>query len=136
MNIEQVVEKYVQREMSEYDIAGITRSVIRDIVSKEVSTAIKPIVETEIRAIIQTEIESIFTTEVQLNDGYKKETFPTFEEFFKAEFKKKLNDQYQVRAVIEKLVKDRVQSLIQQDYAKVVETIVDTLTASKLVKKP
>jgi uncharacterized membrane protein YheB (UPF0754 family) len=135
--MESMVETLVKQRIDQMDIEYIVRDSVRGLVTEQAKAAIKPIMDKELSIIISKEIESIFTTEVKTDDGWgNSKIFPTFEELFKSEFKRKLNDQYQIKTVINTLVKERVTSLINQDYAKVVETIVDTLTASKLVKKP
>lgn len=134
--MESMVENLVKQRIDQMDIEYIVRDSVRGLVAEQAKAAIKPIMDKELNAIILKEIENIFTTEVKIDDGWgKREVHPTFEELFKSEFKRKLNDQYQIKSVIQKLVQERVTSLINQDYSKVVETIVDTLTASKLVKK-
>lgn len=133
--MELTVERLVRERIDQMDIEYYVRESVRALVSDQVKAAIKPILDQELKIIIQNEIEIIFTTEVTTDDGWgNRVTYSTFEALFKAEFQKKLNDTYQVKRTIEGLVKDRVTALINQEYSTVVETIVDTITKSKLVK--
>lgn len=134
--MESMVETLVKQRIDQMDIDHIVTDSVVALISEQVKKSIKPILDTQLDAIIQREIESSFTTEVKTDDGWgKKVTYASFEDLFKQEFQKKLEDSYKIKNIIQRLVHDRVTSLVNQDYAKVVETIVDTLTASKLVKK-
>jgi hypothetical protein len=130
------LEKLVQDRLDNLDLEHMVKGIVRDVISAEVRAQVKPIIEKEVTQIIAEEIKKVFTTETIIDYGWgSREVFPTFEALFKKQFKAKLDSQYEVKKIISDLVKERVTSLINQDYAKVVETIVDTLTASKLVKK-
>jgi len=134
--MESMVETLVKQRIDQMDIEYLVKESVSALISDQVKKSIKPILETQLNSIIEKEIESIFTTEVKTDDGWgQRKTYASFEDLFKHEFQKKLKDEYKVKNVIQKLVQERVTSLINQDYAKVVETIVDTLTGSKLVKK-
>lgn len=131
INIAELIEKRVE----EMDLGGMTREIIRDLVSSDVKKAIESIVREECRKMITEEISRVLSGPVYTDDGWgKKECFPSLEDLFKAKLKKELEGSWDAKREIEKQVSSRVNAIMQNQYKEVVTKIVDGLTGSYLKK--
>lgn len=136
LNIETLVEAQVKRELEETDIKGVIEATVRDSIRNGVGKEIISGVNAVAKHMIAEEVRKALDGEVRTDDGWgKRNVYTSFEELFRATFKKAIDDKYEVKKEIERLVKQRVESLIKQDYNRILEKIVDDITASKLVKK-
>lgn len=135
LNIEAIVEKAVESEITQIDIDGIIRSELRKIVRESFAKKAEEMISDAASEFITVEIGKVMQGEIVISDGYHSKKHESFEVFVKSEFAKRLNDSYQVKNVIENLTKQRVDLLMKHEYAKVTEKIVDVLTQSTLVKK-
>lgn len=136
LDIESVVKKAVALEMHEIDAPQMARELMRELIRNEVGKVLPELVKNEAASMIQQEIHSFLDGPVNTDDGWgKKETYPSFEDLFKKQFRESMNSTYEVKREIEKQVKARVDALVKQDFSQVIEKIVDQLTCSKPIKK-
>ena len=135
LNIESLVEAQVKRELENMDLREIVENEVRRVVSNGIGKEIVSKVSLLADQMIAEECRKELDGEVETDDGWgHRKTYSSFEELFRETFKNRMNSSYDVKREIEKLVKERVESLIKQDYNKVLEKIVDELSKSKLVK--
>jgi hypothetical protein len=135
MNIEKLVEAQVIRELEAMDL----RSIIDGQIIKEVRSSferlLKPKCAEVAQALIENEIEECLDGEINTDDGWgKKGHYESFSDLFKKTIKEKLNGTWEMKKVIENLVKERCSSLIKGEYDKICEKITDEITKSKIVK--
>ena len=135
LDIEKLVISYVKEKVDECDIENIIQHEGKSVANDLFAEKSRSIVGELVSEIIKIEVLKVLDAAIVINDGYRVEKYDSFEQFIKTEFKKRLTDDYKIKAVIENLAKQRVDSLIKQEYAKVTEKIVDVLTQSTLVKK-
>lgn len=136
LNIEGVVEKLVSLEIKDICLESMVRDFLRETIAGECRTMISKITKEEAAALIHEEIRAILDGPVFTDDGWgKRESHPSFEDLFKKVLKESIGSNYNVKKEIGSQVKSRVDALIKQDFDRVLEKIVDSLTNSKLVKK-
>lgn len=135
LNIEGLVSKQVRLELEGMDLPGIIESEVRQCIASGVGKEIVASVSAVAKHMIAEEVRKALDGEVKTDDGWgKKNAYPNFEQLFRQKFKAAMDDTYEVKRVIEKQVAERVQSLIKQDYNKVIEKIVDEISKTRLVK--
>lgn len=137
LNIESLVETQVKRELEEMDLRGIVESEVRSAISKGIGKEIVSNVAAAAKDMMAEEVRKAIDGEITTDDGWgHRKTYASFEELFKQTFKSQMDAKYEVKREIERLVKERVESLIRQDYNRVLEKITDEISKSRLVKKP
>jgi hypothetical protein len=133
--IEQLVQTQVRVELEQMDLKDIIVTEVRRAISEGVAKDIVEKISSVSESLITDEIQKVLAGEVKTNDGWgKKETYPSFEDLFKSKLGDKLKDRYEVGKIIDKKVNERVASLFNQDYNKVIEKIVDEISKTRLVK--
>jgi hypothetical protein len=136
LDIEKLVTESIKAEILQLDVEAIVRGetadIVRDIFAKKAEAMLSDVIS----EFISKSITEAMAGEIVISDGWHaSKKYESFEEFVKSEFNKRLGEDYKIRAVIEQSAKQRVDSLMKQEYAKVTEKIVDVLTQSTLVKK-
>lgn len=135
MNIEALVESQVTRELREMNLREIIAAEVREMISTDVGKEIVQSVKDVAKDMIAEEVRKTLDGEIRTDDGWgHKNSYPSFEVLFKNAFKEAMDKKYEVKKEIEHQVKMRVDSLIKQDYNRVLEKITDEITKSKLVK--
>jgi hypothetical protein len=121
------IESLVKERIEDMDLDDMVREAINGLITKQVKD--------EIVKVVQRECLRMVETEVKTNDGWgKKETFESFEILFKKTITEKLKGGWEAEKIIAKKVAERVDSIMKDQYAAVVEKIVNELTGSYLKK--
>ena len=137
MNIENIVIRQVQSELSSIGLKDIVEDCLRQIATETIKKLAERIIDEKATEIISQEIDKQMAGEIVINDGWSKVTrFDNFEAMFRSKMKEKMEAQYKVQDLVRKKVSERLDMLITKEWSKVVERIVDEITHSKLVKKP
>ena len=137
MNIENIVIRQVQSELSSIDLKDIVEGCLRQIATETIKKLAERIIDEKATEIISQEIDKQMAGEIVINDGWSKVTrFDNFEAMFRSKMKERMESQYKVQDLVRKKVSERLDMLITQEWSKVVERIVDEITHSKLVEKP
>lgn len=136
MNIESIVEKQVVIELGQMDLTGIVESEVRKFIVSCVSKGTLSSVNDIAKNMITEEIKKCLEDKITTDDGWgKRETYDSFQALFSKTFKRKMDESYEVKKEIEKQVSARVQSLINQEYTRIIAKIVDGISGTVLVKK-
>lgn len=136
LDIETLVKQQVTHEFESLDLRGLVEDVVRAEIQQSVAMSIVQDTRDLAQSMIREEIRRFLDGNVETDDGWgKKASYDSFEDLFRATFKKSMSDQFKVKREIDQQVKARVDSLVKQDFSKVIEKIVDELTCSKLLKK-
>jgi len=136
IDMDKLVEAQVRRELEAMDLRSIIDAQICSEIKAVFKEMLKPKCVTSAEALIESEIEKCMDKEVETDDGWgKKNKYESFEMLFRKTIKGKLNGSWEMKRVIENLVKERCASLMKKEYGAVCEKITDELTKSRLVKK-
>jgi hypothetical protein len=129
------IESLVKERIEDMDLDDMVREAINGLITKQVKDEIVKVVQRECLRMVETEIVKCMEGEVKTNDGWgKKETFESFEILFKKTITEKLKGGWEAEKIIAKKVAERVDSIMKDQYAAVVEKIVNELTGSYLKK--
>ena len=124
------LEEYLKDALADIDISQIVRQEIVKLVRSEANSEIKRFVKGAIGQIVENEINSILGEPIETDDGWgKKESYQSFEDLFKKEFRAKMNSSWEMKQAIEKHVKARVASLFDDSLKEVVDRIASELVA-------
>lgn len=136
VNLEGMIRLAVDKELENSDIPYIVQVQLQKFVSGKIEEQVGEQIKSTVKIFIEDEIHKALSCEVITDDGWgKKTTHKSFEDLFRASFKKAMDDKYEVKKMIENLVHQRVNSLIKQEYDKALEKITDEITKSRIVKK-
>ena len=135
MDMESVVEKYVEKSLQEMDIESIITEKVRQMISEGSGKIIVARVSDAANEMMDKEIRRMIDSGVHTDNGWgDRKTYESFEDLFRDKFKSAITDNYKTQGKIARLVKERVDSLMQQDLDKAIEKVVDAITKSKLKK--
>lgn len=122
------IEKTIQQKLNDLDITFLVRDAVNTIVKNETQIVIGKILERETEKIITENIKYYLKDSVSINDGWGAiKTFATFEEMFKQELKKKMDNEYKIKKVIENIIDNKVSELMKSRYDEVKDKIVNEL---------
>ena len=118
----------IKERIAEVDVNYIVRSEVINIINKTVIGTIDGIVENEAKIMVYNEIRKVLDGEINTDDGWgKKVKYNSFAEMFKAEVKKNIDGQWQVKREIEGIVKKRIEELIKPKAKEIYEKIATEL---------
>lgn len=124
------IEQYIEDQLQNVDIKSIVVNEVKNQVGKEIFAAIKRLTEQEITTIIKKEIEIALTQPVSTDDGWgKKEKFDSFDTMFRKVFAEKLNNSYEIKGTIKKMVEEKVSKLYEQNKKEAIERVVSSITS-------
>jgi len=108
------IEELIKDQIAEIDIRSSVNSVVRQMVEPEVKQKIKKLTDKRVTEIIDLEIQEIMSKGVETDDGWgKKAKYPSFEELFKTEFRKRIDSTYEVKRLIDESIKKQVEDLFR-----------------------
>jgi hypothetical protein len=120
------IEGYIQKQLEGVDIQDLVESEIKRLVSDDIRKAISLTVKTHIDRIVKTEIEIAMAGEVLTNDGWgKKNKYESFQALFKELFKKRLDESWDMKKLIENAIKERVDYLFKHEEKAIKQSIID-----------
>jgi ATP-dependent protease HslVU (ClpYQ) ATPase subunit len=130
------IEDLVRGRIEDMDLRCMVKDIIESLISTDVRAEIKNVVQRECLRIVESEIVKYLNGEVKTDDGWgKQEKFVSLEDRFRKELAEKLKGSWEATRVIERHLKERVDSIMKTQMSEVVEKIVNELTGSYL-KKP
>jgi len=134
LNIESLVIKQVQLEIDKIDLEDMVLSLLLKQIQKIARTDLETQIKQVSKELISSEIGKILDGEVVIDDGFgKRATYQSFADLFKIHLKRAMDEKYEVKRDIDRLVGQRVDSLIKQDYQRVLTKIVDEISKSRIV---
>lgn len=118
------INEFLKEHLESIDLPQLVRWEIRTEISGEIKRQIQSIVKKEIENIVETEIDIVMSKGIKTDDGWGKiEEYKSFEDLFKRTFSNKLNNDWEMKKVIEKHVSDNVKKLFQENLKTVVSKI-------------
>jgi chromosome condensin MukBEF complex kleisin-like MukF subunit len=139
MDMEQsILDALLAKVDIEAMVQGVIEAEVRDTVRSEARSQLRDIVNKRIGTIVEAEIAKILDGgEIGTDDGWgKKETYQNFEVLFKAEFKKKLENAYEMKNTISRSVKDRIDQLMTKEFNATINKVVEELVKIKTKEQP
>ena len=122
------IEKYVEEQLQNVDITSIVNQVVRNEVKTEIYSTIKRLTERKITEIIEQEIAIALNTSVKTDDGWgKRNEYPNFDALFRETFAKKLNESWEMKKTIQKVVEARVSKLYEANKKEAINKVVDEI---------
>jgi hypothetical protein len=127
------IEKYIVSQLEAIDIREIVVGEVHQAVSEDIRQKISEVIRTKINSIVDEEIELALSKGITTDDGWgKRVQYKSFEELFKQEFRAKFDNTWEVKNTIEKVVKEKVNTLFTASFKEVTDKIVAELVrASK-----
>lgn len=123
------LDDYLMQEIRNIDVSEIVRGEVYRQIGDEIKRQIAKAVRDGVDKIVLTEIEIVMSKPVETDDGWgKRAKYASFEELFKKEFREKLDNNWDMKRILEKAVKDRVEELFKKSYADVTKKITDEMT--------
>ena len=123
------LNKYIAQQLEDIDISLIVKQEVKSQVQGDVARELKVIVREQIERIILDEIDLVMKEGIEVSDGWDKpKRYEKFSDFFRVEFRKRLDKSYDIRKLIDKAVKDKVSSLFNANIDKALKDIVEKLT--------
>ena len=123
------LNKYIKQQLEDLDISLIVKQEVREQVRSDIARELKVIVREQIDRIITDEVNLILKEGVTVSTGYGEPTvYKSFENFFKSEFQKRMNKDYDMKKIIELGVKAKVASLFNTQVDGAIKEIIAKLT--------
>jgi type III secretory pathway lipoprotein EscJ len=123
------LNKYIEDQLENIDLSVLVKHEIREQVRGEIAREIKTLVREGIERIIADEIDLIMKEDIEVNDGYgTAKQYKSFADFFKIEFKKRLNKTYEMKKLINKAVTEKVAALFDDQINDAIKEIIAKLT--------
>ena len=122
-------EQFLEKQIQGVDLEEIVRQEIRNMISADTRAAIRDIVNKKIETMIVDEFETVISGKVETDDGFgDRQEFESFEELFKKTFRERLNKTYEVKRLLDNLMKDRIDRFLNDNRKDVVKKFVDEVT--------
>ena len=122
------LEEIIKSKIDNIDMDYIVKECVEEIIHKNMDKLIMSKVSTYINEAIESEFERQMTMPLSTDDGWGKKTnYGSFEELFRSEFKKKMNESWEVKRTIEKMVSEKVAALYQQNAKEVINAIANNI---------
>lgn len=122
------LNKTIQNFLDNIDLSEMVEKEIRNQIHGDVARTIRDCIKNKVDDLIKVEFDIIMRQGIETDDGWgKKESFDSFEDLFKKEFKNKLNESWEMKRTIEKIVKSKLDSLFKNELDKVIKSFADQL---------
>lgn len=122
------IEDLIKEQIENLDVKNLVQIEIRKLISDDVKREITKSVKDGVKNIIDTEIEICMSKEILTDDGWgKKESYTSFEELFKKQFRAALDSSYEMKRTIENHVKSKTESLVKEQSKQIIEALLKTL---------
>lgn len=131
VNIEKLVISHVQQELSHMDVPSLIEGEIGKFITKIAEQKMKTAVNEVANSIITEEITKVLDGPVSTDDGWgRREKYDSFDDLVRVTFKKKLDDSYAVKTNIQKWVKERINTLFNNEQSAILKKITDEMVAT------
>lgn len=118
----------INEQLREIDIKSLVEQEIRNAINSEIRQELLRAVRTKTEKIIDTEIEICLEEPINTDDGWgKKASYSSFKELFKTVFSEKLNGNWEMKNMIERHIKERVNKLVSENQIAITKKIADEL---------
>lgn len=122
------IEEIVKNKVEELDVEEMVREYVYEIVKNTIQESIKKQTKDYVELVIVNEFNEQMAKPLKTDDGWgKKESYDSFEDLFKTEFKKKLSDSWDIKNKINEIVKIKVSELYEKNKANVINNIANSL---------
>lgn len=122
--IEKIIRDNIENQLKGFDYKEIIRDYVRNIASVE----IRELCKKHIQSIIESEIQKVMLGEIDTDNGWgERHHYNSFEDLFKEVFHKKLNENWEIKRVIETTVNQRIDELIKKKTKEMTNKIQDML---------
>lgn len=120
--IEKLVKEAIEHKLDSYDISSQIIHLFRNILREGIESKVDKIIDKK----IEEEIQHILDGEINIDDGWGRvEHWDNFEAMFKSKFNEKMNEDWEMKAVIEETVKKRLNKLFKEKTLAVTTKIQD-----------
>ena len=129
------LEELIQDKIEAVDIEGLIADAVdrhvQIVVRNEMSNAIRDQCDAQSAGVIEKEVGRILSNPVKVSDGWdKSQTFDSFELLFKERLKKALSSgNYSLKNQVDKLIKEKIGSLVKDAQSSIATTIADQAVA-------
>lgn len=123
------VEAYVKQQLEDIDLTSHVRAVVKDRLQHEVLEDLKMIVRNEAQSLVREEVEKILNEGIIISDGFKTESYESFEKFFKKTLKSKV-ESYDIRRTLQSTVKKRVEELFKGEVNNAMKEVIKQIQVS------
>lgn len=116
------LEEIVTQKIEEIDVSEMVSNFIQKMISDNVRREIDRQVKEKVSDLIQIEFDIQMKKPIETNDGWgKKEKYDSFEELFRKHFRASMDNTWEVKNKIERMVKDRVDEMVKAYSSKICE---------------
>lgn len=123
------IEDLVKSQLDQIDFSDLIREEFKEMFRSKINSEFSSITKEEIQSIIKSEVSEIMANPITIQDGWSKtDQYNSFEEFFKKEFKKALNDRYQIQNFISDHIKNETKKLVEAKTKEIVDALKAELT--------
>jgi hypothetical protein len=131
------LEEIVAQKIEEIDVNEMVSAIIKNLISDNVKREIDRQVKEKVSNLITVEFDIQMKKPIVTNDGWgKKETYASFEELFKKHFRASMDSTWEVQKTIERLVKERVDTMVREYSKQICEKAANEIIAAVKTKEP
>jgi hypothetical protein len=128
MDVEKIVSENIIGSLKEIDLQEMVMAVISQELNNEIQKEIKVVVKEKIVDFINEQFKNILLDGVKTDDGWgNKKTFTSFKDFVMQEFDKRLKENWEMQRQIEKVVQERLATLIAERKTEITQKIATEL---------
>lgn len=134
--VKEIIKETLGDYLSEHTIKNVLKEVVKEFVRENFSYYFQHETNKYINDLINKEVKNVLNGEINIDNGWdKKEHYDSFEQFFKAEFKKRMDSTWEMKHTIEKTVQDELKKLfdnkIKEITPKIHNMVLDEILNSK-----
>lgn len=134
MEQQDFIKNLLDEHISEYIESYAFEEDVKEVIHKKVESKLSSKINSYIENKIDEAIDQVLKGEINTDDGWgKREHFNSFEDMFKQRFNKKLNEDWEIRNIISKTVKERLDELFKKK-AKEVSTKIQDMVLEEMLK--
>ena len=108
------LEEIVAQKIEELDVEEMVSIIIKNLISDNVRREIDRQVKEKVSSLITVEFDIQLKKPVTTDDGWgKRESYTSFEELFKKHFRAAMENTWEVKNKLDRIVKDRVDDMVK-----------------------
>ena len=123
------IEGYLKRQLEDIDLTSHVRAVVKELLTEDIKTILKNEVAAKASEFVEAEVTTLLEEGIEINDGWGKQKFKSYTDFFRDYFKEKIKG-YDIKRTITNTVKKRVDELFTAELKTVINKIADELILS------
>lgn len=126
------IQEYFTKQIENINLEDMVRDAVRNQVKSDICATIKRLTEQEVSEIIKKEVDITLNKPVKTDDGWgKKKDWDSFEQLFKSVFAERLDNSWDMKSLLEKKVKEKVEALIEQNKKEAIDKVVKEITKAQ-----